>query len=75
VTEDGSTLTDARAQAAQVAGEIDLAAREHAAMWILLQLQDRPDLLPWHTGLYRSDWRRRPTYYAVVRTEAAIDSR
>jgi hypothetical protein len=75
VTEDGSTLDDARAQAAQVAGEIDLAAQEHAATWILLQLQDRPDLRPWHTGLYRSDWKRRPTYYAVVRTETAIRER
>jgi hypothetical protein len=75
VTEDGSTLGGERAEAAQVAAEIDLAAREHAAMWILLQLQDRPDLLPWHTGLYRSNWKRLPTYYAVVRTETAIRAR
>jgi hypothetical protein len=72
VTEDGSTLAGGRARAAQVAREIRLAAREHAGMWILLQLQDRLDLMPWQTGLYRSDWKRLPTYYAVVRTEAAL---
>jgi hypothetical protein len=75
VTEDGSTLADGRAQAAQVAGKIALAAREHATMWVLLQLQNRPDLMPWQTGLYRSDWKRRLTYYAVVRTEMAIGAR
>ncbi len=74
VTEDGSTLDDERAQAGEVARKIDLAASEHAAMWVLLQLQDRPDLMPWHTGLYRSDWKRQPTYYAVVRTETAINA-
>jgi hypothetical protein len=72
VTEDGSTLAGERAQAAQLAEKIDVASREHAAMWILLQLQDRPDLLPWHTGLYGRDWKRRPTFYAVVHTATAI---
>jgi hypothetical protein len=72
VTEDGSRLDDGRAQAAQLAERIALAEREHAAMWILLQLQNRPDLMPWHTGLYGSDWRRQPDYTAVERSETAI---
>jgi hypothetical protein len=72
VTEDGSTLGGERAQAADVARKIDLAVSEHAVAWILLQLQDRPDLMPWSTGLFRSDWKRRPLYYAVVRSEASI---
>lgn len=75
VTEDGSTLGGARAQAADVAQKIDLAAKERAVAWILLQLQNRPDLMPWSTGLFRRDWRRAPTYYAVVRGEAAVARR
>jgi hypothetical protein len=66
VSEDGSNLGSEAAQAAQIARKITLAMRERAAGWILLQLQDRRDLGPWHTGLYRSDWARKPTYYAVA---------
>jgi hypothetical protein len=75
VTEDGSALADERAQAQDVARKIDLASRKNAVVWILLQLQDRPDLMPWSTGLYRSDWRRQPTYFEVVRSESAIRRR
>jgi len=75
VSEDGSVRSDERAQAADIERKIDLASRKNAAAWILLQLQDRPDLMPWSTGLYRSDWRRQPAYYAVVRSESAIRRR
>jgi hypothetical protein len=72
VTEDGSLPTAAGDQSAWLAGEIELAWRAGAVAWILLQLQDRPDLMPWHTGLYADGWRRRPSYYALVRTWGAI---
>jgi hypothetical protein len=66
VTEDGSTLSVA-AQRLDLASKIELARRENAVAWILLQLQNRPDLLPWHTGLYERDWAPEPAYYAVRR--------
>jgi hypothetical protein len=72
VTEDGSNLRDGAGQADQMANKIGLAWREDAAVWVLLQLQDRPDLLPWHTGLFQNDWARKPTYYAIAKTEAVM---
>jgi hypothetical protein len=72
VTEDGSTLSVA-AQRRDLASKIELARAEDAAVWILLQLQNRPDLMPWHTGLYERDWAPEPAYYAVKRLLARTD--
>jgi hypothetical protein len=72
VTEDGTMPSDGGDQAAQLGSEIDLAWRVGAVAWILLQLQDRPDLMPWHTGLYANGWQREPSYYGLVRTWGAI---
>jgi hypothetical protein len=74
VTEDGSNLRDEAAQAVQTAAKIALAERERAAAWVLLQLQDRPELLPWHTGLFLSDWARKPSFYVVRHAAAALTS-
>jgi hypothetical protein len=71
VTEDGSTLSDA-AQRRDLAGKIELARSESAVAWILLQLQNRPELMPWHTGLFEDDWAREPAYYAIRRLESQI---
>jgi hypothetical protein len=75
VTEDGSNLRDEAAQATQTAAKITLAAREHVAAWVLLQLQDRPDLYPWHTGLFLSNWARKRDFYVVREAAAALARR
>jgi hypothetical protein len=74
VTEDGSNLRDEAAQAAQTATKIELAESKQAAAWVLLQLQDRADLYPWHTGVFLGDWGRKPSFYVLRKAAVALES-
>jgi hypothetical protein len=70
ISEDASNKANEDEQADQTREKIDLAKCMGAKALVFLQIQDRPDLLPWRSGFVHSDWSQKESYSVLVSSTA-----